>query len=139
MTSRRREPPPGDEAERRTGIAPRVASAPRARGPGRGPILRDLAGIRRQVAELARMLAGDRPAVELLRRSSAIRAELRATRRRVVLLHVRHAIEEMLPEDWQARTRRELLELLASYPQGVPFPARTSEPSRARNRLGGSP
>lgn len=96
-------------------------------------VVRDLAGIRRQVSDLSGMMAADRPCPELLCRISAIRAALRGTRRRVLLHHVRRSIEETLPGDGHVRTRRELTELLSAYPSGVLLQPSTREPSTSRN------
>jgi DNA-binding FrmR family transcriptional regulator len=67
---------------------------------------------------LRRAMIADRPAPWLLRRIRAIRADLRSVERRLVLDHARRSVEEALPGDRHAGTRRALLELLESYPHG---------------------
>lgn len=142
MTAHGGGPRPGEEAATTAGRRARAGrgrtTRPAVRDPERASILRALAGIRRQVADLSRSLTEDRPCLEVLHRSSTIRAELRAMRRRVLLLHARREMEEALPGEQHAETRRHLLALLASSRRGIIPPAETREPSRSGNPTGGS-
>lgn len=100
--------------------------------------LRSLEEIRHDVAVVSRMLAADRTAAELLCRLGTIRADLRDIQRRLLLNHARRSLEEMLPGEENAGTRRQLLALLESYARRIIPPVREPEPSRSGNSRGGS-